>query len=203
MHAPTLSHRWLFVKPQTAGSLGYPVGAIGKTSAESLRVSLQALRAAGIGPKGPLEFSRRAGIGEGTVSRARRGDGNTTLDSLDAMARAVKLQAWQLLVPGFDPTSPPRAITGTEQVEISPPQTVEVLDMKISLSALEVARAWEHLPPDRRVALKQKIIAESLHNRADFVPDEKLRHLKAPPPEAGTALRGLARRSTGQGGRSK
>ncbi len=172
-----------------------------RSSAQNLKTSLLALREAGIGPRGQLEFSKRAGIGEGTVSRARRGDGNTTLESLDAMARIVKKEAWQLLVPGFDPEKPP-ALADPSAKGIPAAPIVEVFDVKISIAALELARAWEHLPPDRRLAYQQKIVAESLRHRADYVPDEKLGHLAAPTAQVkvGDATRSRKPRKPSSGG---
>lgn len=151
-----------------------------KSASQALQENLVALKEAGIGPSSQIAFAKKAGIGEGTVSRARRGDGNTTIANLDAMARAVRLAAWQLLLPDLDPTSPPRVVSGSDLVEVAPPASiVEVLDVKLSLSALELARAWEYLPPDKKLAFKQSIIAESLRHR-DYVPDERLGHLAAP-----------------------
>ncbi len=179
MHAETISHLRLFVKPLMAARCTYPAG-MPKSASTTLKENLLALKACGVGPSSQVAYAKKAGVGEGTVSRARRGDGNTTIANLDAMARAVRLAAWQLLLPDLDPTSPPRVVSGSDQVEVAPPApTIEVLDVKLSLSALEVARAWEYLPPDRKLAFKQSIIAESLRHR-DYVPDERLGHLAAP-----------------------
>ena len=168
---------------------------MGKSAAEVLQANLQALKAAEHGPTAQLAFARKAGFGEGTVSRARRGESNTTLESLEALARAVRFEAWQLLVPGLDPTDPPRAVTGSDK------RTVEVFDVKISIAALELARAWEHLPLEQRKEFKRKIIAASLAvPRADVVPDEKLHGLAAPDTPtykrhaAATAAKGAAPR---------
>jgi len=46
-------------------------------------------------------LARAAGIGDGTVGyMIREGDGNPTLDNIDAVARVFKVAAWELL---FDP----------------------------------------------------------------------------------------------------
>lgn len=179
MHADKVSHMRLVVKPQMAGRCPYAL-AMGKPVLEVLRDNLLALKDAGVGPAGQLALARRAGVGESTISRARRAEGNTTIQNLEAIGKAVRLEAWQLLVLDLDPTSPPRIVSGRDTIEVEAAPTVEVFDVKLSLSALEVARAWEHLPPDRKLALKQKIIAESLRHREDYVPDEKLGHLAAP-----------------------
>jgi hypothetical protein len=50
----------------------------------------------------------RSGVGEGTISRARRGEANVTIDNLDAIAKTYRLSAWQLLVPGLRADQPPQ-----------------------------------------------------------------------------------------------
>lgn len=46
-------------------------------------------------------------IGRSTVDRAKKGKTAINLDNLEAIARAFDLEAWQLLVPSFNPTNPP------------------------------------------------------------------------------------------------
>jgi len=46
-------------------------------------------------------------LGQSSVSRILNGNQSPTLDLVDKIARAFQLQAWQLLVPGFEPTNPP------------------------------------------------------------------------------------------------
>lgn len=182
MHTPNLSHLRLIVKPLMARPSGYPPG-MARSSSEALKSALRALKDAEIGPNGNRAFAAKAGIGEGTVARARTGEGNTTLENLDAMARVVRREAWELLTPDFDPKKPAPKKRQREEPATSAP-TVEVFDVKISIAALELARAWEYLPPDRRRAYEQQIVAESLQHRKDYVPDEKLGHLAAPTAEA-------------------
>lgn len=44
-----------------------------------------------------------SGIGRSTIDRARKAEVALRLDSLTELARAAKIETWQLLVPGFDP----------------------------------------------------------------------------------------------------
>lgn len=53
------------------------------------------------------KIAKRSGVSQSTVGRLIRGDVRCKLDSLDGVARAFGLQAWQLLVPELDPRNPP------------------------------------------------------------------------------------------------
>lgn len=62
-------------------------------------------------------LSRASGVGFGTVQRARNGDGNITAQNLEALARAFKRSAADLLTPADVPypaTSPPHPLAAEE-----------------------------------------------------------------------------------------
>jgi transcriptional regulator with XRE-family HTH domain len=69
----------------------------------NLRVLMQATPDLDSQPK----IAKRSGVSQSTVGRLIRGDVRCKLDSLDGVARAFGLAAWQLLVPDLDPTNPP------------------------------------------------------------------------------------------------
>jgi hypothetical protein len=50
---------------------------------------------------------KRAKVGGGTVDGARQAKSAVTLDSLDKLAKAFGLEAWQLLVPNLNPRNRP------------------------------------------------------------------------------------------------
>lgn len=51
---------------------------------------------------GNLSLAKKAGVGEGTVSRACRADVSVTLGSLESIAAVFGMHAWELLAPEFD-----------------------------------------------------------------------------------------------------
>ena len=53
------------------------------------------------------KLANSAKVATGTIDRLRRGEVSARLDSLNAIAGAFDLSAWQLLVPGLDPGNPP------------------------------------------------------------------------------------------------
>lgn len=84
-----------------------------KPSMVVLAANLRALKEAtplGIN-SGNRAVAKAAAIGEGSVARARNGDGNTTMETLDALARYYKCSAWELLCPQFRPGIGLRLVT--------------------------------------------------------------------------------------------
>lgn len=51
---------------------------------------------------------RKAKLGGGTLDGARQATTSITIDSLEKMAAAFRLQPWQMLVPDINPDSPPQ-----------------------------------------------------------------------------------------------
>lgn len=61
-------------------------------------------------------LSKTAKIGQGTPPRIKSLQPNTGIDSISKIAAVFDLQAWQLLMPGLDPSNPPVAsLTAQEQ----------------------------------------------------------------------------------------
>jgi len=54
-----------------------------------------------------LNLSRLMGVADGTLGRIKYGSGNPNVETVEQIARFFKYDAWQLLVPGFDPIAPP------------------------------------------------------------------------------------------------
>lgn len=50
-------------------------------------------------------------IGQTTVGRIMRAEVNAEIDTIEAVARAFGLQAWQMLVPGLDPKAHPKVLS--------------------------------------------------------------------------------------------
>ncbi|MFU1939400.1 helix-turn-helix domain-containing protein [Bordetella hinzii] len=55
-----------------------------------------------------LNLSKLMGVADGTLGRIKYGTGNPNVETVEQIARYFKFEAWQLLVAGFDPASPPR-----------------------------------------------------------------------------------------------
>lgn len=74
-----------------------------------LRQNVQALLDSGIGPTSQIALGKKPGAGgQATIGRivSELGE-NPKLETIDAIAQAYGLQAWQLLVAGMDPKNPP------------------------------------------------------------------------------------------------
>lgn len=54
-----------------------------------------------------VALAKRAGTSPSTVARLRNGEVAAGIDTLEAIASAFGLRAWQMMVPGLEPTSPP------------------------------------------------------------------------------------------------
>lgn len=54
-----------------------------------------------------MAFSRHTSIGNGTAQRINERSADPSLSTLEAIASAFDLHAWQLLIPDLDPYNPP------------------------------------------------------------------------------------------------
>lgn len=122
-HGDSLAHNWAACKPPigwdrpifpncpTDGRLGTisRVPATLKTLAENVRALMTyALDHQTGEPTSSNGLAAATGLGRGTIQRVVRGGPNApAIDTLSIIASAYKLQAWQLLVPGLDPSNPP------------------------------------------------------------------------------------------------
>lgn len=61
------------------------------------------------------------GVGHGTIARLRAGSHATTIDTVATVAEHFGFEAWQLLVPDFDPDAPPVLDTETRARPIPTP----------------------------------------------------------------------------------
>lgn len=64
------------------------------------------------------KLAKKAKLKTGPISRVRNGK-NVTLATLEAVAKGLGVQPWQLLVPGFQPENPPTlAVAGKREQEL-------------------------------------------------------------------------------------
>lgn len=78
-----------------------------ETASQILAANLKALRDADPELKSQAAIGRAAKIDQRTVGRILNMENEPTFGQLTKLAKAFKLQAWQLLVPGLEPTNPP------------------------------------------------------------------------------------------------
>ena len=75
------------------------------------------------------KVSARSGVGFGTVQRARNGDGNTTIQNLELIAKAFKRRPEDLLAPPAGQIQQPVA-----DYEVIPPLLMELIDIAHQIS---------------------------------------------------------------------
>lgn len=83
------------------------IGVKQKPLAEIVRQNVEALRSRQPKRMGQRAFAEFCGVGEATIWRISKGQAGTSIETLRAIADAHGLDAWQLLVDGFHPDSPP------------------------------------------------------------------------------------------------
>ncbi len=59
------------------------------------------------GQSGVSRLVKHGGLAQGTSQRVLDEESHLLLDTLDSLAKGFRLEAWQLLVPGMDPSRPP------------------------------------------------------------------------------------------------
>lgn len=60
------------------------------------------------GPRTQGELFRKSGVAQATIGRILSDKGeNARIETVEKLAAAYGLQAWQLMVAGMDPTNPP------------------------------------------------------------------------------------------------
>lgn len=62
------------------------------------------------GMNADVQLAVRAGIDQKTIWRMRNMEQSSNVDKLEAIANVFGLKAWQLLIPGMDPSRPPVCI---------------------------------------------------------------------------------------------
>ena len=85
------------------------------SSKEIIAANLKALMIKNSHSEG--ELHRKTGLSQSTIGRTLKGETATTVDTLDAIAKAFGLFAWQLLIENMDVTNPPllRKLSGQEK----------------------------------------------------------------------------------------
>lgn len=81
-----------------------------------------------------ITLLKNHGLSQGTAQRFLASEGDVRLEAIDVLARGLRVEPWQLLVPGLDPTALP---------ELHPSTSVFSPDLMARLRALpahEVAR---------------------------------------------------------------
>lgn len=87
----------------------------GPPAVKIVAANVARLLAASYGPRTQKDLRARAGIAQSTVSRILRGNQGAGIDVVEQIAHAYGLEAWQLMVPGFDPANPPILRSMSEQ----------------------------------------------------------------------------------------
>lgn len=85
--------------------------------AEILAKNVKALLANKHGPSTQTDLASRSGVAQATIGRILRADSGARIGTVAQIAKVYGLQAWQLLVDGFNPGNPPvlRPLSATEQ----------------------------------------------------------------------------------------
>ncbi len=87
-------------------------------------------------------------VGKTTVDRMLRGEAGFSVTHLEPVAKAFKLQAWQLLVPNLVPTLPPVLASGSRAQRLSD----EALEIALQLDSIRN-------PDMREVAVAKAYVA--------------------------------------------
>lgn len=73
-----------------------------------LQQNLRALMKTKDGPQTQGELFRKSGVAQATIGRILAGDGeNARIETVDRLAKAYGLEAWQIMVAGMDPNNLP------------------------------------------------------------------------------------------------
>lgn len=107
-HGLNLSDISPVVKRHIAFDLHYAISMNSReTFGANLTSAMKSRRARDKGLTSNKKVGDKLKISDNTVGRIRRGENSIGIDMLDKIAGLFGLQAWQLLVPEFDPSSPP------------------------------------------------------------------------------------------------
>jgi transcriptional regulator with XRE-family HTH domain len=94
-------------QPNPEGRIGY-LRRMGTESKKTLALTVLALMQKHFGGKNLTKLAREAVGSPGNATRLLDGKTSVSVDMLDRIARRFKLEPWQLLVPDFDPSAPPK-----------------------------------------------------------------------------------------------
>lgn len=104
------SHFWELSSHKRDGKYA-TIPYMGKNAVEQLADTLSRLIGPGQRYVSVSELEKASGVGKSTIARARRAETALKIDNLSDIAKAYKLEPWQMLVPGVDPQNPPRLFT--------------------------------------------------------------------------------------------
>lgn len=117
------------------------------------------------------KLSAKSGVGFGTVQRAKNGDGNITVEKLEAIAAVFGRTAAELVTPGAGdpgksansgyadavPGSPAQKAHELRQDDAYREEVVEIRAKTLAQQASEVAGLWMDLQPEQRQALLDQL----------------------------------------------
>lgn len=94
-----------------------------------------------------IDLQEKSGIGKSSIGRIKNAGSATTISSLQGIADAYKLEAWQFLVPDLDAKNPPRLLS--EELSAKEMELLAVFQMltdpeKSGLIATGMAMASGH-----------------------------------------------------------
>jgi hypothetical protein len=114
--------------------------------------NLWALMASSTELKSQLALAKRAKVGQATIDRILTCTKGTRLDNLEKIAAAFEppLQAWQLLLPGLDPTNPP---------VVSLTQTERELYERLTSVARQVSEHHDHRAGSQPSASPDRVVS--------------------------------------------
>lgn len=75
--------------------------------------------------------AKNGSIDQGTVSRVERKIYPCTLDTIEALATGIGVEAWLLLVPDLDPSTPPVLAVGSAEVSKAEREQVETVTQQV------------------------------------------------------------------------
>lgn len=125
--------------------MNYRTRMVEKDSKKVLWGNVSRLMVLRYGKENLTRLSADAGIGPGTCTRIKEQATSVGTDVIEAVAKALKVEPWQLLQPGFDSPAqqqPAAQEPAAAYVAVTPAQAIEVL-----------ARSIQAMPvPDRETA---------------------------------------------------
>jgi hypothetical protein len=137
-------------QPNSVGLLNYRIRMNRKDSKKVLWANVSRLMVARYGKENLTRLSQEAGIGPATCSRIKQQTTSVGTDVIEAIAKALKVSTWQLLVVDLDPNALP-VLTRDQPnlLGVSEPQsTYSVTSPADSIRAM--ATALTMMSPDAR-----------------------------------------------------
>jgi len=118
----------MFSQPHSVEDFNYRIRMNPKDSKKVLWDNVSRLMVARYGKENLTRLSQEAGIGPATCTRIKKQTTSVGTDVLEAVAKALKVSAWQLLVAGLDPAKLPVLSTDTRAQETAEYFTVSAAE---------------------------------------------------------------------------